>query len=131
MRYFLFVVSAALSLCLGWYLYDPMVRNQPRSRTMATAAKLITLEKAIKTYFFTTKSLPVKLDDLCKKGLIAREITIDDWGREFLFSVRNGNRLEIWSCGPGLRPYPLGRENVCVIRFRISNTVTIEDSNEK
>ena len=131
MKSLFLVVSAALSLCLGWYLYDPMERNQPRSSTMATAAKLITLEEAIKSYFFTTKSLPVKLDDLYEKGLLVREAAMDDWGREFFFSVQNGNRLEIWSCGPGLRSYPLGHESVCAIHFRISKTITIEDSNEK
>lgn len=131
MKSFFLIVSAALSLRLGWYLYAPMERNQPRSSTMATAAKLITLEEAVKSYFFTTKSLPVKLDDLCEKGLLVREATLDDWGREFFFSAQNGNRLEIWSCGPDLRAYPLGHENVCTIHFRISKTITIEDGNEK
>lgn len=131
MKSFHFVVSAALSLCLGWYLYDPMERNQPRSSTMATAAKLITLEEAVKSYFSTTKSLPAKLDDLCEKGLIAREATLDDWGNEFLSSAQHGNILKIWSCGPDLRSYPLGHENVCAIHFRISKTIMVEDSNEK
>ena len=131
MKTFLFTVSAVLSLCLGWHLYNPMERNQPRSSTMATAAKLIALEEAIKSYFFATKSLPVRLDDLCGKGLIAREATLDDWGREFSSSVQNGDILEIWSCGPGSCSYPIGRKNVCAINFRISKRIKIEGGNEK
>ena len=131
MKPYLFILSAALSLCLGWHLYNPMERNQPRSSTMATAAKLIALEEAIKLYTLTTKSLPVRLDNLCEMGLIARETILDDWGREFFFSVQNGNKLEIWSCGPDSHSYPLGHGNVCVINFRISKTIVIEDCDEK
>ena len=130
MKPYLFIASAALSLCLGWHLYNPMERNQPRSSTMATAAKLIALEEAIKSYFFATKSLPERLDDLCKKGFVARGTTLDGWGREFFFSVQNGYRVEIWSCGPDPCSYPLGHKNACAIQFRISKSIMM-GGNEK
>lgn len=127
MKQGLYVLVAILSFGLGWHHWNPMERNQPRSRAMATAAKLVELDSAIKAYYRANKTLPTALSELCQKGFVGNEVIVDDWGSELFYSSTDGNSAEVWSCGPGSALIREGEANVISTHYRLSKTISVGD----
>ena len=127
MNHGLYVLVAVLSFGLGWFHWNPMERNQPRSRAMATAQKLVELDAAIKAYYRANKTLPKTLGELCQKGFAARESVVDDWGSELFYSATNDGSAEVWSCGPDSSLIREGDADATSTHYRLSKTISIGD----
>ena len=68
MRELLFLVPI-LSLWFGWWIYNPLSRNQPRSRSVGTAIKLVALDSAVRNFFSARQRFPDSLYELKKNRL--------------------------------------------------------------
>lgn len=127
MRQVLYILVAVLSLGLGWHYWNPMERNQPRNRAMATATKLVELDAAIKAYYRANKTLPKTLSELCQKGFASKEVIVDGWGSELFYSATNGNSAVAWSCGPDSALIREGETDAISIHYRLSKIISVGD----
>ena len=127
MRQVMYILVAVLAFGIGWCHWNPMESNLPRSRTMATAAKLVELDTAVKAYYRANKTLPKTLSELCQKGFASKEVIVDGWGSELFYSATNGNSAVVWSCGPDSALIREGETDAISIHYRLSKTISVGD----
>ena len=89
MKFFLFSLLYGLAFAFGCLLYNPFVRNQPKSYGEKSAERLIVLQQALLKYRENCGEFPLSLASLQTQGLIDAEYMTDLHGKEWVYHVTN------------------------------------------
>jgi hypothetical protein len=66
-----------------------------RTRAAASRARLARIDRALRAYYLAERGWPGSLEELARRGLIARDLLKDPWQRPYAYTIRTwGYRLE-------------------------------------
>ena len=122
MKSILIIVAVVAAFCLG-FAYSNAMTVLPKD--IGTANRLKVMERTIKKYVAEKHKLPSGLTELIAGGYIDKDMCLDRWGNEIVYSVLNDNMVCLVSNGdPSIRR-SFGLE------YRISNTFPIQQNLHK
>jgi hypothetical protein len=85
MKFVLLTFVAIVSFMMGFWLWNPMVRNQPDKYACLTAERINSLSFAILRFCDAKKRMPYSLDELVDSGFAGKADCLDAWHNEFIF----------------------------------------------
>ena len=91
MKTLICIVSFVSTFVLGWVVYNPLERNQPKNYAQLAGEKLYVLNNAIERYYESEHKMPSSLTDLRIKNLISEADMTDPRSQSWIYNVSNDN----------------------------------------
>ena len=127
MKTWLYILLLMFSFWIGWRVFDPTKRKEPRNHAVDTAKRIVELEAAVKVYYCENKTLPKTLKELCRKGYAKEDGINDGWGCEFFYSTDDERTAVVWSSGPNSEMIRAGGVDDIDTHYRICKRISLQD----